>query len=275
MSSIEMRLAALEAQVVELKNENELLKMLTPLEAITEGLKAATPAEVEGWMAACEAVSGEMKKLPKTKVKAPKAPKDDKKNTNPTGPAEFNAFIQAVWHEMAAVEGVVGEHDDAFKKASKEVGVTFQKARAEASRRKAEMEGKAAPVPKAPKPAAPKAPVPKAPKAAAPVAAPKPAAPKAAAPKAAAPKAAEPVAAAPKPAAHAVPSEEDIVAATPDLNDALRMKVKADCEGLGWEARLIDGKACWLESTSGDVYDYAGEKIIGAYDAEDGEFGLY
>jgi hypothetical protein len=44
---------------------------------------------------------------------------------------------------------------------------------------------------------------------------------------------------------------------------------------LGWEARLIDGKACWLESTSGDVYDYAGEKIIGAYDAEDGEFGLY
>jgi hypothetical protein len=260
MSSIEMRLAALEAQVVELKNENELLKMLTPLEAITEGLKAATPAEVEGWMAACEAVSGEMKKLPKTKVKAPKAPKDDKKNTNPTGPAEFNAFIQAVWHEMAAVEGVVGEHDDAFKKASKEVGVTFQKARAEASRRKAEMEGKAAPVPKAPK-------------AAAPVAAPKPAAPKAAAPKAAAPKAAEPVAA-PKPAAPAVPSEEDIIAATPDLNHALRMKVKADCEGLGWEARLFDGKACWLESTSGDVYDYAGENIIGAYDAEDGEFCL-
>ena len=262
-----MRLAALEAQVVELKNENELLKMLTPLEAITEGLKAATPAEVEGWMAACEAVSGEMKKLPKTKVKAPKAkaPKDDKKNTNPTGPAEFNAFIQAVWHEMAAVEGVVGEHDDAFKKASKEVGVTFQKARAEASRRKAEMEGKAAPVPKAPKAAAPKA---------APVAAPKPAAPKAAVP-VAAPKAAEPVAAAPKPAAHAVPSEEDIIAATPDLNHALRMKVKADCEGLGWEARLFDGKACWLESTSGDVYDYAGENIIGAYDAEDGEFGLY
>jgi hypothetical protein len=256
MSSIEMRLAALEAQVVELKNENELLKMLTPLEAITEGLKAATPAEVEGWMAACKEVADSMKKAKTPKAKAPK---DDKKNTNPTGPAEFNAFIQAVWHEMAAVEGVVGEHDDAFKKASKEVGVTFQKARAEASRRKAEMEGKAAPVPKAPKPAAPKA---------APVAAPKAAVP------VAAPKAAEPVAAAPKPAAHAVPSEEDIVAATPDLNDALRMKVKADCEGLGWEARLFDGKACWLESTSGDVYDYAGENIIGAYDAEDGEFCL-
>ena len=259
-----MRLAALEAQVVELKNENELLKMLTPLEAITEGLKAATPAEVEGWMAACKEVADSMKKAKSPKAKAPK---DDKKNTNPTGPAEFNAFIQAVWHEMAAVEGVVGEHDDAFKKASKEVGVTFQKARAEASRRKAEMEGKAAPVPKAPKAAAPKA--------AAPKAAPKAAAPKPAAPVAAAPKPAEPVAAAPKPAAPAVPSEEDIIAATPDLNHALRMKVKADCEGLGWEARLIDGKACWLESTSGDVYDYAGEKIIGAYDAEDGEFGLY
>ena len=252
MSSIEMRLAALEAQVVDLKAENELLKMLTPLEAITEGLKAATPAEVEGWMAACEEVSGKMKKLPKTK-----APKDEKKKTNPTGPAEFNALIQTVWHEMAAFAGVVGEHDDEFKKASKEVGVTFQKARAEASRRKAEMEGKAAPVPKAPKAAAPKA--------AAPVAAPKPAA----------PKPAEPVAAAPKPAAHAVPSEEDIIAATPDLNDALRMKVKADCEGLGWKARLFDGKACWLDATSGDVYDYAGENTIGVYDAEGDEFCLY
>lgn len=247
-----MRLAALEAQVVDLKAENELLKMLTPLEAITEGLKAATPAEVEGWMAACEEVSGKMKKLPKTK-----APKDEKKKTNPTGPAEFNALIQTVWHEMAAFAGVVGEHDDEFKKASKEVGVTFQKARAEASRRKAEMEGKAAPVPKAPKAAAPKA--------AAPVAAPKPAA----------PKPAEPVAAAPKPAAHAVPSEEDIIAATPDLNDALRMKVKADCEGLGWKARLFDGKACWLDATSGDVYDYAGENTIGVYDAEGDEFCLY
>ena len=166
---------------------------------------------------------------------------------------------------MAAFAGVVGEHDDEFKKASKEVGVTFQEARAEASRRKAEMEGKPAPVPKAPKAAAKVA----APTPAAKVAAPKPAAAKPVAPKVAAPK---PVAPTP---AHAVPSEEDIIAATPDLNDALRMKVKADCEGLGWKARLFDGKACWLDATSGDVYDYAGENTIGVYDAEGDEFCLY
>jgi len=37
MSSIELRLASLEAMISELKTENELLKMLTPLEAFTEG----------------------------------------------------------------------------------------------------------------------------------------------------------------------------------------------------------------------------------------------
>ena len=264
MSSIEMRLAALEAQVVELKTENELLKMLTPLEAITEGLKAATPAEVEGWMAACEAVTG---KMPASKTSKPKLTKEEKekKNTNPTGPAEFNAFIQAIWHEMAAVEGVVGEHDDAFKKASKEVGVTFQKARAEASRRKAEMEGKPAPVPKAPKAAAAAA----APK----VAAPKAAAPKAAAPKAAAPKA-EPAApkAAAAPAALTAPTDEQIVEATADYDDAMRSKMKAECEGYGWQACVFEEKACWLDPSTGDVFSYDSITTLGVYDAESGEF---
>ena len=241
-----MRLAALEAQVVELKNENELLKMLTPLEAITEGLKAATPAEVEGWMAACEQVAGSMKKPKAPKVKAPSAPKDEKKNTNPTGPAEFNALIQAVWHEMAAVAGVVGEHDDAFKKASKEVGVTFQKARAEACRRKAEMEGKPAPVLKEPK-----------------VAAVKPAA----APKAAAVKPAEPA-----PPALKMPSHEDILAATPDYDDAERAKMKAESEKEGLKACMFEGKACWLNPTTGDVYEYNGNAGMGVYDAASGEF---
>ena len=251
-----MRLAALEAQVVELKTENELLKMLTPLEAITEGLKAATPEEVAGWMAACEEVSGKtVSKAKSSKTKLTKEEKE-KKTTNPTGPAEFNAFIQAIWHEMAAVEGVVGDHDDAFKKASKEVGVTFQKARAEASRRKAEMEGKAAPVPKTPKVKAVSSPVP--------APAPKPA--KVEAKAAPAPKAA--------PAASKVPSAEDILAATPDLNEVLRSKVKAECEGYGWEARLFEGKACWLDANNGDVYEYAGENIIGVYDAENNEFCL-
>ncbi len=261
-----MRLAALEAQVVELKAENELLKMLTPLEAITEGLKAATPAEVEGWMAACEQVSGKMKKLPKApKVKAPK---DEKKNTNPAGPAEFNALIRAVWHEMAADAGVVGDHGDAFIKASKEVGVTFQKARAEACRRKAEMEGKPAPVLKEPKVAAPKAAV---------KAAVKPAAPKAAAPKAAAPKAAAPKPAVKAPVAEPVPSpkvpsEQDILAATPDSDDADRAKMKAESEAYGWKAQLINGVACWVDYSNGECYSYDGMTTIGIYDAETGEF---
>ena len=239
-----------------MKTENELLKMLTPLEAITEGLKAATPAEVESWMAACEAVSGKMK-TPKAKT-----PKDEKKNTNPTGPAEFNILIQAVWHEMAADAGVVGEHDDAFKKASKEVGVTFQKARAEASRRKAEMEGKPAPVPKA---AAPKA----APK----VTAPKVTAPKVTAAKAAAPKAA---AAAPKAAALKAapvePTAEAIAAATGDYDDEMRAKMKAECEGYGWQARMFDEKACWLDPATGDCYSYDGIANVGVFDSESGEF---
>jgi histone H1/5 len=251
-----------------LKTENELLKMLTPLEAITEGLKAATPAEVEGWMAACEAVAGKMPALKASKPKLTKEEKE-KKNTNPTGPAEFNAFIQAIWHEMAAVEGVVGEHDDAFKKASKEVGVTFQKARAEASRRKAEMEGKPAPVPKAPKAAAAAATAaPKAPK----VAAPKPAAPKAAAaaPKPAAPK----PAAAPKaaPAALTAPTDAQIAEATADYDDAMRSKMKAECEGYGWQACVFEEKACWLDPSTGDVFSYDSIATLGVYDAESGEF---
>jgi hypothetical protein len=250
MSSIEMRLAALETMVAELKTENELLKMLTPLEAITEGLKAATPEEVASWMAACEAASGKKKKA--------KAPKEEK-NTNPTGPAEFNILIQAVWHEMAADAGVVGEHDDAFKKASKEVGVTFQKARAEASRRKAEMEGKPAPVPKTPKAASPKAASPKTP-----------VAPKAASPKTpSVPKKAAP---APAPAPKAKPTTEQILAATAEYDDEMRKRMKVESEGYGWECRIFEGKACWLNPSDGDVFSYDGNETVGIYDAEADEF---
>ena len=255
MSSIEMRLAALEAQVVELKTENELLKMLTPLEAITEGLKAATLEEVNAWKAACEEVSAKMPTASKAKSSKTKLTKEEKekKTTNPTGPAEFNAFIQAVWHEMAADAGVVGEHDDDFKKASKEVGVTFQKARAEASRRKAEMEGKPAPVPAAER---------KAQKVSAPAPAPK--------------AAKTPVKAAPEPeaapASPQVPSEEDIIAATAEYDDVMRANMKTECEGYGWQARMFEEKACWLDPTTGDCYSYDGITNVGVYDAETNEF---
>ena len=257
MSSIEMRLAALEAQVVDLKTENELLKMLTPLEAMTEGLKAASPEEVAAFSIALTAL-----------VKTPKASKGsklskeekEKKNTNPSGPAEFNVLIQAVWHEMAASAGVIGEHDDAFKKASKEVGVTFQIARAEASRRKADMEGMPTPAAKAPK-AKPTTvtaiakPTPK------PVAAPKPV------PVVAIAKT-TPVAVSPV----EVPSDEDIASVTPGYTAEMRAKMKLDSEAGGWTARLFDGKARWLETETGNVYEYEGYPEIGVYDAESGEF---
>jgi hypothetical protein len=246
MSSIELRLASLEAMISELKTENELLKMLTPLEAFTEGLKAASPAEVSAWMDACKSVTAEH--APPSK-KGKKVVTTEKKNTNPTGPAEFNAFVQAVWHEMAASAGVVGEHDDAFKKASKDVGITFQKARAEASRRKAEMEGRDTPALKkvvtpAPKkvvtPAPAPAPLPKS----TPISMPTP----------------------------EIPSDEDILAATAEYDDVERERMKKECESYGWEPRMFNGIARWLDPSSGDVYSYDAISTIGIYDSENNEF---
>jgi hypothetical protein len=221
MSLIEMRLAALETQLVELKAENELLKALPS--------------------------------LTQKKVKA--NAKDVKKNTNPTGPAEFNAFINAVWHEMAATAGVIGDHNDAFKKASKDVGVTFVKARTEASRRKAEMEGRSAPVPKTP---TTKVSVKKA--------------------KAIEPSSSTVVEVASQEVVEvasqngAIPSEADIIAVTPDCNDSERLKIKTEGESYGWEARLFNNVACWLEAPSGNVYSYTDAIMIGIYDPEEGEF---
>ncbi len=274
MSSIEMRFAAMEAQIAELEAQNELRKM-QPLEAITEGLKTASPAEVEAFiraLAACQA-SG---KAPASKAKASKEEKE-KKTTNPTGPNEWNVFKKAVWREMAAAAGIVEEDDAKFKKACSEAplaaGVSYQAAMKAASRRKAEMEGKE-PVSKAPK----AKPVKATPVKAAPV--------KAATPVKAAPVKVKPVEAvetdaetedeaeepAEAPKAVCVPSEEDILAATPDYDDAFRAKIKAEAKGNGWEARMFDGKACWLHPSEGDVYGYDGENIIGVYNAENDEF---
>jgi len=259
MSSIEKRFVALEAQMAELKAENELLKMQkaqTPLAAITEGLKAASAADIAAWMEACAAVAekyGELKApMPKAK-KGKKASsssdeeekekeKKPKKITNAAGPAEWNAFKQAVWHEMAAEHGITGEHNDAFKKAAAAAGITHDVARAEASRRKAEMEGE-----KPKKPVKEKAEkVQKTPA-------------KAPAVKDSAVKAkAEPVKAeAPMPAMPAI-----------DFDEA---KCKADAESLGWVERNFNGVRCWLD-VSGDVFSFNGEEIIGVYDEETEEF---
>jgi hypothetical protein len=259
MSSIEKRFVALEAQMAELKAENELLKMQIPMAAITEGLKAASPADITAWMEACAAVAekyGELKApMPKVKKgkKASSSPSSDeeekekekkpKKITNAAGPAEWNAFKQAVWHEMAAEHGITGEHNDAFKKAAAAAGITHDVARAEASRRKAEMEGEKEKKPKKEKAkkAEPATPAKK-------------------------DKAAE----APAVPVKAKAEPKAAIAAMPAI-DFDEAKCKADAESLGWVERNFNGVRCWLD-VSGDVFSYNGEEIIGAYDETTEEF---
>ena len=140
-SSLISRVAALDARLAAVESENELLKMQLPLEAFTQGLKDASPDAIAAWAAACSAAAeglglGEAPAKTKAK-KAVLTPEEKvKKTTNPEGPAAWNAYINATWHEMAAAKGVVVEGDHAaFKKAAGQVGITFSIARAEASRR--------------------------------------------------------------------------------------------------------------------------------------------
>jgi len=134
-SSLLARLAALEAEVATLRE-------VQPLESFTASLKAASPEEVKAWMEICSEVAGDYM----AKGVKPKVVKEKKATTNETGPAEWNAFKNAVWREMAADHGIVCEDADEFKKAvkaaGKDSGFSYQDAMKEASRRKAQMEGK-------------------------------------------------------------------------------------------------------------------------------------
>ena len=265
VSSMSARIAALEAGMADLRAENELLKAQMPLEAFTEGLKAASPEHLAAWAAACTAAAEGLGEAPAKKGKkaAKTAEEKAKKTTNPEGPAAWNAFINATWHEMAAEKGVVGEHDDAFKKAAAAIGITFAVARTEASRRKAELEGKE---PKAPK-------EPKAKKAASPkpeVAVP--ASPKAESPAESAP--ASPKAESPAPKTLPAPTEAQIKAATLECDDEMRGLIREEHEANGWEAVLAGGEAGWLDPSTGTVHSYDGEKVLGEWDAEKGIFTI-
>ena len=134
-SSLLARLAALEAEVATLRE-------VQPLESFTASLKAASPEEVKAWMEICSEVAGDYM----AKDVKPKVAKVKKATTNETGPSEWNAFKNAVWREMAADHGIVCEDADEFKKAVKaagpDSGFSYQDAMKEASRRKAQMEGK-------------------------------------------------------------------------------------------------------------------------------------
>jgi len=266
-TSMISRMAALEARLAAVESENELLKMQLPLEAFTEGLKAASPEHLAAWAAACTAAAEGLGEAPAKKgKKAAKAAKTAeekaKKTTNPEGPAAWNAFINATWHEMAAEKGVVGEHDDAFKKASAAVGITFAIARAEASRRKAELDGKEPKAPKAKKAAAPAASAP---------ASPAPASPRAESPVPAAPKTL------PAPTAAQIKAtlqeDPDAKGMTEEEFDSYAKAIREENEeGFGWEAVVVGGKAAWLDATTGNVHSYDGINLLGAWDAAKGVF---
>jgi len=130
MSSVIARLNALEAEVKTLRTPS--------LTVFMECLKAATPEEVKAWLVLSREVAATaMAEL----EDEDEQPKKVKKVTNAEGPKEWNVFVNTVWHEMAADQGIVGEHDAEFKKACKDVGITYQGVLKEAKRRKAELEG--------------------------------------------------------------------------------------------------------------------------------------
>ncbi len=139
MASITKRLAALEAQVTILKAENEALKNVTPLAAITAGLHAASAEDIQAWMEICQEVAASYGDLaapssntPSKKVKASK-----KATTNNTGPEAFNKEVRAAWIGLLQAAGVEINDDadgDAVKKAAKTAGISYQDAMQEASR---------------------------------------------------------------------------------------------------------------------------------------------
>jgi hypothetical protein len=242
MSSIETRIAALEAQVVELKKENQLLKTMTPLASVTEGLKTASSSEVDAWMSACEMLTTKFSELVVT-------PEEKKKGIakNPSGPVKWNAFIHETQRAMASALGVdVSKMDAAaMKKAAKVKGCGFswQEAREQASRNWD--------APK--KPASKKA-----------LAAAAPSSP-AAAPSSPAAASASPVVSGSN---TSIPSEADIIAATPDATPEMREVMKSEALSYKWTARLFNGVACWLEEPSGDVFSYDFKETLGSYDAK-------
>lgn len=158
------RLDAYAAKMESLEAEVKTLRAMTPLEAFTAGLKDATPEQVAEWFSQCQGVAALFAPASASvsASEAKKEPKVKKAATNATGPTEWNVFIQATWRSMAADAGVLYEDfegetkDKDFKEAAKKVGVTYQGVMKEASRRKAEAEGRDPEAPKAKKPKAPK-----------------------------------------------------------------------------------------------------------------------
>ena len=240
-SSLISRIATLEAEV-------KSLRAAPPLAVFVESLKTASAEEIKAWLDVCNEVSSkylhssevlaaESKKG--SKAKAPKEPKEKKEKraaTNPTGPAEWNVFVRATWHEMAALAGVVYDGDDqVFKKSAAAAGVSYQNALQEAKKRKASLEGTTV---KAPKTVA---------KTSLEMVKAKVAAAKADAATKAAPVAVAPVA----------PVVAEPVAPVADYSVQL---------GLGWVMIPVDDGQGWRDLEDNMVFDINGDCQIGVYD---------
>jgi hypothetical protein len=251
-ASLITRLAALEAEV-------KALRTKTPLEAYTEGLKDATPEAIKDWMRLCNEVASQY--LDEAAPKGEAAPKVKRATTNASGPAEWNVFLRATWHEMAAEAGVVIEEYDeadasakesaekAFKKAAAAAGVSYQSAMKEASRRKAELEGSKPKVKKVKETPSSDLAALKAKVAAAKAA-------KAAAP--ASPKASEAKAASPK----AAPLP--FTAVTRVMTDEESQRAAA--AEMGWEEKVIGGNTLYYDPADGNCYSYPdGDNQVGVF----------
>lgn len=239
------RLTALETEV-------KTLREMTPLEAFTAGLKNASPEQVADWFAQCQEIAVLFAPAPPSEAKT-KAPKEKKPVTNSTGPTEWNVFIQATWRSMAADSGVLFEDfegetaDKDFKEAAKKAGITYQGVMKEASRRKAEAEGRDPDVPKA------KVKKVKEDGALAALTA-----------KAAAITAAKKAAA----AASAAPAQ------AAEVKDPLA-KARADAIEAGLKEVKIDGQMLWHDPESKTVHNFPQLEAIGEYDEESDTYQAY
>ena len=266
IAKLTQQLEALAAKMETLEAEVKTLRSMTPLEAFTAGLKDASPDAVVEWMTLCQETAAAFQPQAAPAAVATKAKDKPRPVTNATGPKEWNVFVQATWHSMAAEKGVLYEDcegegeakDKAFKKAAAAQGITYQGAMKEASRRKALAEGKDAAAPKVAKAKAKPTELAKL-KAAAPVAAKTVAA--------AAPVAAKTVA---KPAsvggggAEAAPALET-VAEEEEAEETDEERMHKDCLESGWVRIEHKGKVCYKDEECGEVYAFPTMECLGIF----------
>ena len=255
------RLDAFAAKVETLEAEVNTLRSMTPLQAFTAGLKGASADDILEWFTICQEMSAAMlpEAAPAAKTKAKAKDAKPRPVTNATGPKEWNVFVQATWQSMAAEKGVLyddieGEgaaKDKAFKKAAAEVGVTYQGAMKEASRRKALAEGKDA-TPKPPKTelaklkaeVAAKAPVAKA---------------------AVAAKAAASVGGGGAAAAPALATVEEAEEEAEDEDKAEENRIRKECVDAGWVEIQHKGALHYKDVECGEVYRFPSLECVGIY----------